>query len=323
MPRVNANSALDAGRRGSVGERDDDRLAPVLARARAGDSVAFEQMVEAHERLIFHIAREQLHGDIEMAQDACQEAILSAWQALGRFVGSPKDFKSWLCRIVVNAARDRLRHEKRRPHGSLEHELDGLPKELQLPAKGQTPQEYAENADLGRLLEAALSTLPVAQREVVVLDHAGFDYAEIAEALTIPIGTVRSRLHRARARMRDFLEGRLPRVDLPLDGASASLPRQDGLAAAGRVDGALEDGALEGGALETAGTLGDEDGSGDRAAAMNADGAGGGSGGGAGVGARASGDDSGTARGGDSREEKGGGPLAGGPDVEPPLRGTR
>jgi RNA polymerase sigma-70 factor (ECF subfamily) len=115
-------------------------------------------------------------------------------------------FKAWLLRIVTNACYDQLRKKKRRPTSS----LDDLPVEadhsVYLHDPAEKPDEYVERQELGFTIQAGISTLPVEQRTVLVLsDVQGLSYMEIAEVMDISLGTVKSRLSRGRARLRDYL----------------------------------------------------------------------------------------------------------------------
>lgn len=187
----------------------------LIKRAKAGDAHAFNRLVESHQTLAFNVARQHLSD--EDALDACQDAMLKAWNAISRFQGNAVAFKSWLLHVVVNSCRDRGRYVNRRPSVPIEVERDGETYVLPLPDPGQTPDEYAMVGDLGRLLEWAIGHLPEEQRTVVVLDHVGFSYAEIAETLDIKNGTVKSRLNRARVMLRDILRderGRHLRAEL-------------------------------------------------------------------------------------------------------------
>jgi RNA polymerase sigma-70 factor (ECF subfamily) len=140
-------------------------------------------------------------GNREAAEDATQEAFIRAQRAIASFRGAR--FRSWLFSIVANAARDELRRLKRRPQRSLDNEE--LPP-LDPPDRGPSPESEALRSDLRRALEAALLELPDDWRLTVVLsDVHGLTNQEVAEATGVAVGTVKSRLSRARGRLRDIL----------------------------------------------------------------------------------------------------------------------
>jgi len=171
--------------------------------ARRGDARAFNQLVLLYQGMAYNVAY-RIMADPDAASDATQDAFLSAYKAMRKFRGG--SFKAWLLRIVTNACYDQLRKKKRRPSSS----LDDLPVEadhsqyMQDPA--EQPDEYVERQELGSTIQAGISTLPVEQRTVLVLsDVQGLSYNEIAEVTGLSLGTVKSRLSRGRARLRDYL----------------------------------------------------------------------------------------------------------------------
>jgi len=179
----------------------------LIAAARQGDTTAFNHLVLQYQDMAYTVAY-RIMSDPHAAADATQEAFISAYQGLPRFRGG--SFKAWLMRIVTNACYDELRRRKRHPQSS----LDALHVEEPMPASPlnpsvESPEEYAERQELSRLLQVGIALLPDDQRVVLVLsDVQGFSYQEIAEAMGVPRGTVKSRLHRARARLRDYLQDR-------------------------------------------------------------------------------------------------------------------
>lgn len=182
-------------------EPADEALA---LRAQGGELAAFNRLVLRHQRAAYSLAYRFL-GSREAAEDATQEAFLSAYRALPRFRGGR--FRSWLMQIVANAARDELRRRARRPQRSLDEARDDPDRaSIDPPDPGPTPDVVAEHGDLRRALEAALLELPEDWRLVVILsDVHGLAYDEIAETTGLPLGTVKSRLSRARGRLRDLL----------------------------------------------------------------------------------------------------------------------
>ncbi len=174
----------------------------LVAAAMDGDREAFNQLVIAYQGLAYNVAYRIL-GDAEAAADATQEAFISAYRGLSRLRGN--SFKAWLLRIVTNACYDHLRRRKRRPAVSLDATMEGDGGGWSR-ADDEPPDDYLERQELGALLQRGLETLPPNQRAVVVLsDIHGMHYNEIAEALGISLGTVKSRLSRGRRKLRDFL----------------------------------------------------------------------------------------------------------------------
>ena len=181
-----------------------DEKAFILA-AQKGDISAFNQLVRAYQTLVYRTAYRVL-GESASAEDATQDAFVSAYKHLRSYRGG--SFKAWLLRIVTNACYDQLRVKQRRPTAS----LDAMLVDPDNPAPGadraapESPQEFAERQELGAAIQRGLATLPPDQRVTLVLaDVEGFSYDEVAEATGTNLGTVKSRLSRARMALRDFL----------------------------------------------------------------------------------------------------------------------
>ncbi|MDL1897092.1 sigma-70 family RNA polymerase sigma factor [Anaerolineae bacterium CFX7] len=177
----------------------------MIAEAQRGDVSAFNQLVRAYQSLVYHTAYRVL-GDGDAASDATQDAFISAYKNIKSFRGG--SFKAWLLRIVTNACYDQLRAKQRKPTAS----LDALLVDPDNPAPGlgeaheESPHAYAERQELGEWIHQGLQALPYDQRITLVLsDVDGFAYEEIALATNTNVGTVKSRLSRARAQMREFL----------------------------------------------------------------------------------------------------------------------
>lgn len=174
--------------------------------ARQGNLNAFNQLVLAYQDIIYRQAY-YLLGDRESAEDAAQESFISAFRCLHMFRGG--SFKCWLLRIVTNACYDELRRRKRNRSLSIEPESeDETAGEASswLIDPGESPDNYAERADLARQLRRQLDRLPPVFRSAVVLvDIQGMDYRQAAQALAIPVGTLKSRLARARMQLRASL----------------------------------------------------------------------------------------------------------------------
>jgi RNA polymerase sigma factor (sigma-70 family) len=196
----------------------------LLQKARGGDLDAFNRLVLTYQNRAYSFAYRML-GEKEGAADAAQQAFLSAFRHLEEMRG--ESFRPWLLRIVANACLDELRRRKRRPAVSLEGMTEGGEEEhsedslsvLADPAEG--PEAAAVRSDLRRAIEDCLSLLPPDQRAAILLvDVNAQEYAEAAQALRVALGTVKSRVARARAELRDCLraKGELPRLPRRLKG---------------------------------------------------------------------------------------------------------
>ena len=175
--------------------------------AQAGDLDAFNRLVLSYQALAFNIAY-RLLGNDKAAEDATQDAFVSAYRNIHRYRGG--SFKAWLLRIVTNGCYDELRRWQRRPQTELEPDgEDGNPVEPAWMADpGESPQELAERVELNAAIQRCLSQLETELRAAVVLvDVQGMDYAEAAEVMKRPLGTVKSRLARARSRLQHCLQG--------------------------------------------------------------------------------------------------------------------
>ena len=183
--------------------KEEEQL--LLRRAQSGDSAAFEDIVRAHEATVYHLALRQL-GNREDAGDAAQEVFLKAYTALGSFRGESR-LSVWLYRITSNVCVDLLRRRRETVSLSAENE-EGEPTELEIPDERFDPAALAERRDLREQVGKALNLLPPDAREILLLRELGGQrYDEIAEMLDIDIGTVKSRIFRARKKLCALLEG--------------------------------------------------------------------------------------------------------------------
>jgi RNA polymerase sigma-70 factor, ECF subfamily len=175
--------------------------AAVIARAAKGDRTAFTQLMEHYQSACYGLAW-RLLGDADRAADATQDAFVHAYRAIGSFRGGI--FRSWLLRITANASYDILRRQQRRPAGPLPDPEEGAP---ELPDHAAVdPVAEATRSELYRHLEVALRLLPPDQRTAVVLcDVYGMDYNEVAAMTEAALGTVKSRIHRGRLRLRELM----------------------------------------------------------------------------------------------------------------------
>lgn len=173
-----------------------------LVRAAAGgDTEAFEQLVRTYENKIYHLAL-RMCGSSEEAGDIAQEAFLAAWRGLPSFRGE-SNFATWLYRLTSNAAIDYLRRQKKeRGDMSLDDEELGL----DAVDTGPGPQDAAEQTEVQSAVAAGLRQLSEGHRQVLVLrEIQGLSYEEIAAVLEVDLGTVKSRISRARTALRKIL----------------------------------------------------------------------------------------------------------------------
>lgn len=197
---------------------DDDRT--LVAAAQAGDRAALDRLLRRHYDRIHGVCR-RLSGSAAEADDAAQEAMIAIVRGLPRFDGRAA-FTTWAHRIATNATLDELRRRKRRPALHVAAEDGSLPEPTDVLA-----DRRVAGVETRLDLDQALATLPDEFRQAVVLRDLGdLDYAEIAEALDVPVGTVKSRIARGRRLLVAALD--------PPDAASA-----DDVGAVGNRDGGL------------------------------------------------------------------------------------
>ena len=172
------------------------------SRARNGDLSAFNELVVEYQTLVYNLCYRML-GQAQAAEDAAQEAFVSAWRNIHTV--REETFRPWLLRIAANLCRDELRRRGRRPSTSLDIALEaGMPDP---PDDDPSPDTSVLTSELRSKLEAALQQLPEDQRIALVLcDVEGLDYNEIATVMSTSLGTVKSRIARARQKMRDLLQ---------------------------------------------------------------------------------------------------------------------
>ena len=170
----------------------------ILRRAQQGDSEAFRQLVEAYQTQVYRLALRMCGAD--GADDVTQDAFVAAWRALPNFRSDCR-FSTWLYRLTTNAAIDYLRREKR-------HRAAGDIAELELPDDAPTMQELSERAETQSRVRRALFCLSDEHRQVLLLRYMQeLDYGEIAQVLDVSEGTVKSRINRAKSKLRELLGG--------------------------------------------------------------------------------------------------------------------
>jgi len=179
--------------------------AELVIRARAGDADAQEELARLHRRAAYFLAL-QLLGNPEDAMDVSQDAMLRLFSTLHRF-DVRRPLRPWLYQIVRNRVVDLIRRRRIRAHDSLDAVDDDGNRRFEPADLSVDLDRDVDRAELRRQIWRTLEALPHKQREILVLrDYQDLSYAEIAETLGIPIGTVMSRLHGARKCLRDALQ---------------------------------------------------------------------------------------------------------------------
>lgn len=205
-----APAAAPAGMRSAFAACLDREIEEaLLKRARKGDTTAYGRLMGAYQERLYSLSF-RLLANREDAEEAVQDAFVKAWHSLGKFHGK-SSFYTWIYRIAVNASLNRLAHEKRRGRGKtldldeiLHPEDGGTPREL--PDPGPNPLERANQMNLEAVIQHEVARLPGDLRVVVVLrDIEGMAYETISESINLPLGTVKSRLHKARTRLQEAL----------------------------------------------------------------------------------------------------------------------
>lgn len=172
--------------------------------AKAGDQEAFAQLVARHEKRVYTLALRMLSNPHD-AEDAAQEAFLSAWRGLKGFQ-MESSFSTWLYRLAANQCIDVLRREKRRVR-AVSMDEDGETGVFQVPDPAPGPQEQAEAGELRERLRRCMAALSREHRQILTLrEVGGLSYEEIGQALSLEPGTVKSRMARARLRLKELME---------------------------------------------------------------------------------------------------------------------
>jgi RNA polymerase sigma-70 factor (ECF subfamily) len=178
--------------------------AQIIQQAQQGSIAAFNRLVMTYQGMAYNVAYRVI-GTQEGAADACQDAFLKAFKSMRQYRGG--SFKSWLMRIITNTCYDQLRYKKRRPSDSLEALMENSGAEpVSMTSSTERPEDNVMRRELNDMLQQGINQLPEDQRIVLILnDVQDFSYQEISEITGQPLGTVKSRLSRARGRLRDFL----------------------------------------------------------------------------------------------------------------------
>jgi RNA polymerase sigma-70 factor (ECF subfamily) len=183
--------------------------AELIQAAKQGDVTAFNRLVLTYQDLGYNLAYRIL-GDPETAADATQDGFIAAFRGIKNFRGG--SFRAWILRIVTNTCYDELRRQKRRPTQPLEPLIvstgDSLESPDWLEDPGELPESVAERMELAEAIQECINRLdPEFRVAVVLIDVQGVNYKEAASIIGKPLGTVKSRLARARTRIKDCLRG--------------------------------------------------------------------------------------------------------------------
>ena len=173
----------------------------LILACQAGDEAAFEALIHLHEKKIYALCR-RMCRDEDDALEAAQDTFLAVWRGIGTFRADAA-FSTWLYRLATNACLDLLRREKKRG-GDVS--LDDGDAPIDVPDGAPQPEEALERAETQRMVREALYALPDDHRQVLLLrESEQLSYAEIAEVTGLELGTVKSRINRARLALRNYL----------------------------------------------------------------------------------------------------------------------
>lgn len=180
--------------------------AELIRQAQQGHRASFDELVRRHYALAFNLAF-RLLGNHDQAADATQTAFVRAYNAIGRF-RLDAAFSTWLYRIITNVCLDRMREQERNTQSLTYIGEGGNPtlEDMEIPDSSGDPAPVAEQRERQQIVQDALLRLSPDHRAVLVMyDLGGQSYEDIAVALSIPLGTVKSRLNRARLALKDEL----------------------------------------------------------------------------------------------------------------------
>lgn len=173
----------------------------LISRCQRGDEAAFEQLIRLHEKRVYALCRRMCRNEDD-ALEAAQDTFLALWRGIGSYRADAA-FSTWLYRLASNACLDLLRREKKRAGAVSLDDEEGAP---ELPDTAPQPQEAVERADTQNMVREALLSLPGDYRQILLLrETEQLSYAEIAEVTGLELGTVKSRISRARLALRNYL----------------------------------------------------------------------------------------------------------------------
>ena len=177
----------------------------LIQQAQQGDVHAYNRLVLRYQELAFNVAV-RLMRDPQTAEDMTQDAFVRAYKSLNKFRGG--SFKSWLLRIVTNRCYDELRRHKRRPQTSIDDVTEDHDGVAFMASENEGPEAHQQRMELIDAVAHCLDGLPEEQRLATILcDIEDHDYNEMAEIMNVSLGTVKSRISRARSKLRDCLQG--------------------------------------------------------------------------------------------------------------------
>lgn len=178
----------------------------LIEQSRGGDLSAFNVLVERYQRTVYNLCLRMLASE-QPAEDATQDTFIAAYKSLASYRGG--SFRSWLLRIGTNCCYDEMRRRKARPSSSLDAARDDEERSFDVADPTASLEGHAEQVELRSAILQALGSLPDDQRLVIILcDVQGLDYAEIAVVTGASLGTVKSRINRARGKLRELLQAR-------------------------------------------------------------------------------------------------------------------
>lgn len=201
-----AHQAFNATKRGNGAESTAQPERALISRCKSGDRVAFDELIRLYEKKVYNFAY-RLCGDYHEANDIAAETFVRIYNSIANFRGDA-NFTTWLFRIVTNVYLDARKRQRARPYQSLEEiiELEETTVHRQIEDPSPTPEEQMAHMERTEILQNAIQSLPDYQRMMIVMYHTeSKSYEEIAAILDLPIGTVKSRLNRARLALREKL----------------------------------------------------------------------------------------------------------------------
>jgi len=189
-------------------ENGDD--AEILRRCRAGDERAYRELVDRYRRQVYSMALRMLRRE-EDAEDVAQETFIRVFRALDRY-DPARSFTAWMFTIAARLCIDHLRRRRHSPLSLFQRDAETLEERtIEVADPGPGPDELTSRGEEERRTQELIDSLPHHYRIVVMLRHQqDLSYQEIAEALKLPLGTVKARIHRARALLKRQLEGNTP-----------------------------------------------------------------------------------------------------------------